>query len=180
MVQFLRKSRPAVLLILVPALLLVCSCNRARQKGNELAGRAQEKLAQKSKSLIDKVLPQFDPYTADTQYNKQRFREMLQIGLPADVHHIYGYAEDIGIDATYQLAFNCSPATAEKIITTLQLTRDTLMLQAGAGMQREFDWWSLKKIESLPLYSAKGAHEYYRYFWYDKQEQKGYYLDFDL
>jgi len=173
----MRRSQPTArntcCALLLAALLL--SCERIRQKGEELGEKAKEK----SEELADKAIPQFDAHTPDTKFNKQRFKDFLQVELTPDVKNIYCFDDAIGIDADYQFSFNCDTSTARRIIEKHHLTRDTAG-NFAFGLQHDFPWWDKKKIEQLPLHSWKGEREYYKYFWYDPAERKAYYFEFDM
>lgn len=156
------------------------SCNRVKNKGKEIAGKAQEKIKEEARGLGDKAFPHFDAYKPDTKYNKERFADFLQVELTPDVKNIYCFDDAIGPDADYQFSFNCDTATVRRIIEKHGLRLDKETTDYAFGLQNDFEWWDKKKIAQLDLYSWKGEQEYYQYFWYDKKEQKAYYFDFDM
>lgn len=167
------------ILIIIFVVTLV-SCDRIKNKGRELADKTERKVKDKSKDIVDKVFPHFDAYQPDTKYNKERFKDFLQVDLTQDIKNIYCFDDAIGIDADYMFSFNCNAATAQKIIEKHQLKLDTTTTDYAFGLQHNFEWWDKKKIEKLDLYSWQGEHQYFKYFWYDKTEQKAYYFDFDM
>ncbi len=160
--------------------LTIVSCDRIKNKGQELADKTEEKVKDKSKDLVDKVVPHFDAYKPDTKFNKERFTDFLKVDLSPDIKNIYCFDDAIGIDADYMFSFNCDSTTARKIIEKHQLKLDKETSDYAFGLQHDFDWWDKKKIEKLDLYSWQGDHQYFKYFWYDKKEQKAYYFDFDM
>jgi hypothetical protein len=160
--------------------LAFCSCNRIKNKGQQLLDKTGQKVKDKSKDMVDKVIPTFDADTPDTKFNKMRFKDFLQVDISPDVKNIYCFGDAIGIDADYQFAFNCDTTTAGKIIEKHKMTLDTTTIDLAFGLQNDFDWWSKKKIKTLNLYSFHIEDRYYQYFWYDNAEQKAYYFDFDL
>ena len=166
--------------ILIILTLTFYSCDRIKNKGQELADKTEEKFKDKSKDLVDKVVPHFDAYKADTKFNKERFKDFLQVELTNDIKNIYCFDDAIGIDADYQFSFNCDSSTVRRIVDKHKLTLDTETTDFAFGLQNDFDWWDKKKIEKLKLYSWKGDHQYFKYFWYDNKEQKAYYFDFDM
>ena len=165
--------------IIIFALILV-SCDRIKNKGQELADKTEEKVKDKSEDLVDKVVPHFDAYNPDTKFNKERFKDFLKVDLTSDVKNIYCFDDAIGIDADYMFSFNCDTTTTSKIIEKHQLKLDKVTTDYAFGLQHDFDWWDKKKIEKLELYSWQGEHQRFKYFWYDKTEQKAYYFDFDM
>jgi hypothetical protein len=160
--------------------LTIISCERIKNKGQELADKTEEKVKDKSKDLVDKVVPQFDAYKPDTKFNKERFKDFLQVDLTADIKNIYCFDDAIGIDADYMFSFSCNITTARKIIEKHQLKLDKETTDYAFGLQHDFDWWDKKKIKKLDLYSWQGDHQYFKYFWFDKTEGKAYYFDFDM
>ena len=160
--------------------LTIVSCDRIKNKGQELADNTEKKVKDKSKDLVDKVVPHFDAYKPDTKFNKERFKDFLKVELTPDIKNIYCFDDAIGIDADYMFSFNCDPTTARKIIEKQNLKLDKETTDYAFGLQHDFDWWDKKKIEKLDLYSWQGDHQYFKYFWYDKTEQKAYYFDFDM
>ena len=156
------------------------SCGRIKEKGKNLAARTEQKVKDKSKDLVNKVAPQFDADQPDTKFNKERFRDFLQVELTPDIKNIYCFDDAIGIDADYQFSFNCDPLTSKRIIEKHKLTLDTVTTDYAFGLQNDFSWWDKKKIEKLKLYSWNDGGQYFKYFWYDAAEQKAYFFDFDM
>lgn len=170
-------------ILYISAIILVLgltACERFKHKGQTLANEAETTLKNKSDDFIDKVMPRFDAYLADTKYNKKRFKEFLEVELTPDVKNIYCFDDAIGIDADYQFVFNCNAATAQRIIEKQQLKLDKETSDYAFGLQNDFKWWNKAKIATLDLYSWQGEHQYFKYFWYDKVEQKAYYFEFDM
>jgi hypothetical protein len=159
----------------ISVLLLFSSCNRIKDKGDQLVHDAE----QRSDELVDKVIPHFDCTTPDTRFNRQRFTEFLQIEPTPDVKNIYCCDNRIGIDASYQFAFTCDSATAHRIIQQHQLIADSAAIDCS-GLQKDFAWWDKQKIASLHSYSREVSPGYYQYFWYDATDRQAYYFDFDL
>lgn len=160
--------------------LTLVSCDRIKNKGQKFADKTTQKVKNKSQDIVDKVVPHFDAYQPDTKYNKEHFKNFLQVELTPDVKNIYCYDDAIGIDADYMFSFNCDTTTAKKIIEKHQLKLDTTATDYAFGLQHDFEWWDKKKIEKLDLYSWQGDNQYCKYFWYDTAEQKAYYFDFDM
>lgn len=158
----------------------IVSCHKIKNKGQKLTEKAEEKVKGKSKDLFNKVIPHFDAYKPDTKFNKERFKDFLKVDLTSDIKNIYCFDDAIGIDADYMFSFNCDTTTARKIIEKHQLKLDKTTTDYAFGLQHDFEWWDKKKIEKLDLYSWQGDHQYFKYFWYDKKEQKAYYFDFDM
>jgi hypothetical protein len=169
-----------IFLFLITITITLFSCNKIKNKGQSLAAQAEQKVKDKADNLVDKIIPQFDSYTPDTHFNKERFKEFLQIELTPDIKNIYCFADRIGVDSKFQFSFNCDVATAEKIIQQHKLNLDKNNTDFASGFQHDFDWWNKKEIAKLPLYMWQGEHAYFKYFWYDKAQQKAYFFDFDM
>lgn len=172
--------KQTIYILTVIIVLTIISCDRIKNKGQELTDKTEEKVKDKTKDLVDKVVPHFDTYTPDTKFNKERFKDFLNVELTPDIKNIYCFDDAIGIDADYMFSFNCDAATAKKIIDKHQLKLDNETTDYAFGLQHDFDWWEKQKIEKLDLYSWEGENQYFKYFWYDKTEQKAYYFEFDM
>jgi hypothetical protein len=86
----------------------------------------------------------------------------------------------MGIDHSYQFAFNCDIATVNRIVSNLHLKNGTITDNNESGFWQNFPWWDSAKIEGLKPFFKKGDHETYWYLWYDTLQQKAYYLSFDM
>lgn len=137
-------------------------------------GRIKHKWAQ----MVDKVIPTFDSYKADSEFNKKRFSQFIQVERTADIKNIYCYADEIGIDALYQFSFNCAPLTAQTIINKHKLVADTT--NQPPQFQREFSWWNIQQLNAMPHYIHNHHDTYFQYFWYDSATQQAWYLDYDI
>ena len=75
------------------------------------SNKTEIKIRNKSKDLIDKVIPSFDAYHPYTRNNKKRFYEFLKVKLTSDIINIYCFDDAVGIDADYMFSFNCNEKT---------------------------------------------------------------------
>lgn len=112
-------------------ILTLFSCDRIKRKGDAIvdktkqaASDTRQKMSNKANNLVDKVFPTYDSGKPDTENNKKRFKEHLQIDLPTDVKNIYAYGDFLGADYKVLIAFTCDQATVDKIIAVknMQLT----------------------------------------------------------
>ena len=62
------------------------SCDRLKRKGHQVVDKSQEKIGEtkqkisdKKNKLVDKVFPTYDNGKPDTENNKKRFKEHLQV-----------------------------------------------------------------------------------------------------
>ena len=119
----------------------------------------------------------FDDKIPDTAANKKHFENFLKVKITPDVKNIYTCGDEIGIDASYHIAFECHDSTKNKIININNFTPDNI---SGIGIQPPpHEWWDEQEILHLPQFSNI-KRQYHRYFWYDSISQKAYYSDFDL
>ena len=172
--------KQAIFVLTIIFALTIFSCDRIKNKGHELADKTEEKVKDKSEEIIDKVVPHFDAYKPDTKFNIERFKDFLKVNLSPDIKNIYCFDDAIGIDADYQFSFNCDTAPVRQIIEINHLKLDKITTDYAFGLQNDFAWWDKKKIEKLDLFSWHGDNQYFKFFWYDKTEQKAYYFDFDM
>ena len=77
--------KQTIYILTVIIVLTIISCDRIKNKGQELADKTEEKVKDKSKDLVDKVVPHFDTYKPDTKFNKERFKEFLKVELTPDI-----------------------------------------------------------------------------------------------
>lgn len=147
------------------------------EKTNE---KIQRVLERQTRKIDDAILPQFDPGKPDSDNNKNRFNDFIQVELTPDVKNIYCFDDAIGIDQDYMFSFNCSLTTSSKIIETHHLTVDTLNPDNGFNIQHDFEWWDKARIEQLQKYSWTDGKHYHKYYWYDSKAQKAYFFDFDM
>jgi hypothetical protein len=171
----------STLLILTIGLI---SCDRIKNKSEHLAEKVKEKtkteFIERTQKVIEKAFPPFDHDNPDTENNRKRFKDFLKVEITEDVKNIYCFDDAIGIDADYMFAFNCSPKTSNKIIEANELKIDTLNLDNGFGLQHDFEWWDKKKIENLRKFSWTDGNQNFKYYWYDKENEKAYFFDFDM
>jgi hypothetical protein len=161
-------------------MLTLLSCDRIKRKGHEMVDKTKETIVEKKANLSDKIIAHYDPNHPDTRFNKKRFSEFFLFDPPRDVRNIYCYADEMGIDHDYQVAFNCDTSTIRKIVSNLDLKTGTHPDNNGSGLWHRFPWWDSAKIETLKPYFKKGDHETYWYLWYDTSQQKAYYFSFDM
>ncbi|MFA0964083.1 hypothetical protein AB9P05_19905 [Roseivirga sp. BDSF3-8] len=128
---------------------------------------------------IERVFPPFNAYKADTEANKARFEDFLLVPVSEDVNNIYCFDDAIGIDTGYLFAFNCSRATAEKIIERLALRSDTVYFDHPYKVIYEFEWWDEERVGNLSEYNWSDGQSY-RFYWYDEENQKSYYYTFSM
>lgn len=171
----------SIILILTSGL---TSCDRVKNKTEELTDKVKKKakkeLEYQTQRVVDKVFPPFDQDKPDTDNNKKRFKDFLKVKMTSDVKNIYCFDDAIGIDADYMFAFNCDSATSVKIIEVHELSIDTLNSDNGFGMQHDFEWWDKERIKKLQKYSWTNDDQYFKYYWYDKENNKAYFFDFDM
>lgn len=160
------------------------SCDRVKGKTKQVAYKVKEKTKDEIKGqtqkIIDKAFPPFDHDKPDTENNKKRFQDFLKVEITPDVKNIFCFDDAIGIDADYMFAFSCNSTTSRKIIELHNLTIDSLNSDNGFGMQHDFIWWDKKKIENLQKYSWTDGSQCFKYYWYDKENQKAYFFDFNM
>ncbi len=160
------------------------SCDRIRNKSEQVAKKVKEKteseLREQIQKVFDKVYPPFDHDKPDTENNKKRFEDFLKVEITPDVKNIFCFDDAIGIDADYMFSFNCNENTSNKIIEVHKLTIDSLNSDNGFGMQHDFKWWNKDRIESLQKHSWTNGNQYFKYYWYDKENGKAYFFDFDM
>lgn len=129
---------------------------------------------------IDQVFPTYNAHDADTEHNKKRFKEHLQIELTGDVKNLYTYGDFIGIDYSVLMSFSCDQATIDRIVKKngLQLcAEDELHGISYPGM---FNWWKQDTIDKLIPYKAGEEDEFWQYLWYNPKTRQAFYEEFSM
>jgi len=182
--RILRYSSNILTLVL---LLTFFSCDRIKRKGDTIvdktkqaASETKQKISDKANKLVDKVFPTDDNGKADTENNKKRFKEHLQVDLTSDVKDIYSYSDFLGADYKVLIAFTCDQTTADKIVVTKKMKLTTSKDDDGLIFLEEFKWWDKDKIELLEPYKVGKEQEYWQYLWYDSKTKKAFYEEFSL
>ncbi len=124
--------------------------------------------------------PPFDYQTPDTKNNIFHYENLIHVDITPDVTNLYTYGDEIGIDASYYLAFECNPETAQAIIDSNDMQSDCFnitILNNGFKMS----WWDLQEIKTLPQFCWSNDNEtYFKHFWYDPQTKRAFFMDFDI
>lgn len=160
--------------------LMMISCSRIKNKADHLSDKVKSKTKQEIKKQADKIFPSFDSDKPDTDNNKRRFQDFIKVEITSDVENIYCYNSAIGIDASYMFAFNCNQQKSDEIIKVHELLLDTNNQDNGFGLQQDFDWWDKSRIKELNKLIWTNGDRYYKYYWYDSENEKAYYFEFDM
>lgn len=165
--------------------LCLLSCIRIRNKTEQVTKRieakAKREVSNGIEQIVNKIYPPFDHDQPDTENNKQRFSDFLQIEITPDIRNIYCFDDAIGLDADYMFAFNCNFYTSQKIIETHQLKLDSVNSDNGFGLQHDFEWWDKERLAQLDKYIwTDESQRYFKYYWYDSVNEKAYFFEFDL
>lgn len=176
----------------------VVSCDRVKKKSMKIITTTKEAVKNKKEALQDKIMPRFDAGAPDTKFNKKRFFEFFRVYPTPDVKNLYCYADQMGIDASYWLAFECNDSTVKKIIDNLQLKpdkqyafimdmqgkvidsipKDGERLSGGLNSQPAF-WWDTTFIKHSEPY-GRTEDALCWYLWHDTKNNKVYFLTFDM
>lgn len=163
------------------------SCNRIKEKGQAVVHKTREKVSEvkqkvihKKNEWVDGIFPIYDSYTSDTENNKRRFKEHLQVELSNDVKEIYTYGDFFGADYCVRISFRCDESTVEKIVLAKQMTLSTETQELGMSLTREFTWWDEERISSLTSYKIGEDGKFWEYLWFDRQSKTAYYEEFSL
>jgi len=172
------------ILLLIILIIGTSSCDRVKRKTEQVTGEIKKEttnqIKNQSKKIGNKIFPKFDSDKADTENNKQRFKDFIKVEITPDVKNIYCFDDAIGIDADYMFLFDCDSLTSKKIIEMHNLVLDTVNFDNGFGMQHDFEWWDKDRIAELQKYSWTDGKQYHKYYWYDKEKGKAYFFDFDM
>ena len=130
--------------------------------------------------FLSSYVPSFDSGTPDTENNKYHYGHLVNVKPTSDVKNLYTSGDELGIDASYYLAFECDKNTALRIIESnnfLQGSNIGIPLISGFKMK----WCNKIEIDSLTRYVYQNeSGTYFNYFWYNELKRHAYFLDFGL
>ncbi len=152
------------------------SCDRLKKKGENVITKAKDGASKQ----LDKVFPTYDSYKPDTDHNKKRFKEHLQVELTSDVKNIYSYGDYLGINYKVLIAFTCNKKTINSIIDIKKMQETTSKDDDGLLFLDEFKWWNKDKIELLTPYKIGKEGKYWQYLWYDRKTKQAFYEEYNL
>jgi len=163
------------------------SCDRIKRNGAaavDKAGRtvaqAKQKISSKKNQLADKIFPGFDSEKPDTENNKRRFREYLEVDLIEDVRNIYCYGDFLGADYKVLIAFSCDPITIDKVIAVKKMQQVTSKDDDGLFFSENFKWWDKDRIKMLQPSKVGKEEENWQYLWYDPKTKQAYFEAYSL
>lgn len=165
-------------------LLTIVSCDRIKRKGDRVIDQTKEKIIEKKKAAIEKVIGKlFTKYNhdkADTKANRKIFADFFGFPVTPDVHNLYAYADELGIDASYYLAFDCNDSTIKKITQKLHLQAGTKEsnFEGGLNSSPMLFWWDTAFLNNTKPFLRQEKSRYW-HLWYDKPNKKAYFLTFD-
>ncbi|HEX2683362.1 MAG TPA: hypothetical protein VHL77_05500, partial [Ferruginibacter sp.] len=177
--------KPAKILLAF-TLLSVLSCGKLRQKRDSVLSEtrktvndARRQIGEQKNKLADKILPGYDSGTPDTESNKKRFKEHLQVALTEDVSNIYAYGDFLGSDYKVLIAFTCDSSTINKIVSVKKMQK-TANHDNGLSFPDEIKWWNKDKIALLIPYKKGKEAENWEYLWYDAKTKQAFYEEFSM
>ena len=151
-------------------------CNDVKKKGQNILSKAKDFGNKK----VDKIFPSYDSDHIDTENNKQRFKDHLQMSVTSDVKNIYAYGDFMGIDYKVLIAFTCEDSTIMKIVQLKKMELTTNKDDGGLMFLDELKWWDKSQIELLKPYKVGKEYEYWQYLWYNPQTKQAFYEEFSL
>lgn len=175
------KYRNIIILLAITALLFA-SCDEISDRGKGVKNKAESAACsakKKAERKVSEVLPIFDPTEADTYNNKLRFEETLQFAVTNDIKELYGYGEFLGFEAFIAFAFFCDDSTAAKIISKHNLSKEAKSNINLDNIYPDYEWWDLPPGSLIDRY-LESNQSYYKFFWFDSDKSKAYYLYFEV
>ena len=154
----------------------VLSCGKIKRRGHELIGKSKAAVADQT----ERVFPTYNAYTADTDDNKNRFKEHLQVELTNDVKNLYTYGDFMAIDYSVLMSFSCDQSTIDKIIEKNGLQLSTEDSMRAISFPGKFGWWKQDVIDRLIPYSAGEEDEFWQFLWYDPVTKQAFYEEFSM
>jgi hypothetical protein len=172
--------RQTISILIIIYIVELVSCDRIRNKGEEIANKTENKIKSKSVEMSDKVFPIFDSEVPDTKFNKRRFEEYLEVEISEDVDSIYAFGDFLGADYKILFSFKCSPETIDEIVKRKGMAVSEKVNDGGLMFSDEFQWWDKGATERIQPYCKIDSTKSHFYLWYDSRRQKAYYEQFSL
>ena len=123
----------------------------------------------------------YDVETADTPANRGGFERHFGFVPDASVTKVYYYADELVVDASYQLSFKCSRETIKRIIDKLSL-ESVPPERADSLLDPRDDllWWKPNSIDKREFWLKEEENAYYWQLWYSDQDQMAFYLEYSV
>lgn len=113
--------------------------------------------------------------------SKIYFQDFFGFTPTEDVKNLNSFGDELGIDASYWLAFECNDSTIGKIVTNLQLTKseiETNGLIGGLNTQPT-PWWDTAFVSHSKPFTRQDDRILW-YLWYNNKTKRAYFLTLDL
>jgi len=173
----MKRLRFFIHLVLVMASLGIVSCNKVKNKKQQLSKAVHRFIFEKK----EQIFPGFDSATPDTESNKRRFKDFLGVEPTPDVKNIYCNSDRFGIDASFSFVFNCDSVTHRAIIKQLELKPDSLIQNFATGGSFGTNvWWWDKEIPAKVKPYSRQQKDLRWYLWRDEKNGKDYFLTYDM
>jgi hypothetical protein len=170
------SQRAFFLIILVLINFSNNSCDRIKNRKHQITQRVRQFAFNKK----GEIFPGFDATQADTESNRRRFKDFLEITPTPDVKNIYCASDRLGIDASFTFVFECNSSTHQAIIKQLQLQPDTTIVEfTTGGFSTNCSWWNKELTTKVKPYSKKQGDLRW-YLWRDEKANKDYFLTYDM
>lgn len=116
----------------------------------------------------------YDAKTPDTQANRKGFAHIIGFSPTSDVTEIYFYADEMGFEPLYCLAFQSSPKNVKKIIEKFNLKKNNnTNWEEPFAVPKDLFWWNAEERKKSEFYSSQVEQtETAYYFWYNPQNSK--------
>ncbi len=167
------------LFIILVYLLFLSSCDKIVNKGKNIVKKTKDKIIHKTENVVNNTFPQFDSYTPDTEFNKERFSEYLEVEISHDISNIYSYRDFLGIDYLVQISFNCDSTTIHRIIDFKNMKMSDNH-DSGLYHSLELSWWDKSAIAKIKPYVIGEEYKFWKYLWFDEETQTAYYQEFSM
>ena len=115
-----------------------------------------------------------------TKQDQKTFVDYFKFEPTADVKNFNYFPDEMGIDTSYWVSFECNESTFDRIRERLELQQEKKPqdgLIGGLNIEPTA-WWDTAFIKKEIPYSRQKENQYW-YLWYDKNKKTVYFLTFD-
>ena len=118
----------------------------------------------------------YDTEHPDTKSNRKLFSNLTGVKADAGIREVYAYADELGFDAHYCLAFKATPEAVERIVKKMKLVKKDRVkdwsLWSDGPTHDWLPWWNIKERESSNLYHKEVEQKEVNFLWHDPKTGK--------
>jgi hypothetical protein len=117
--------------------------------------------------------------TPDAEVNRRGYARHLGAPPPASVREVYYYADEMGADTRYQLAFKAGPEVIREAVRRLDLV-PVPETWAGLPPREDLPFWGEGATRGLAHWVFREGSLLVKELWYDEDAKQAYFFEYTL